>query len=118
MTAVSAEAFSALESLYGEAREAVRARVSTGGKVAADKLDKEQLAAHALAYLRTEIQAAKQLEAWAAQPEASAYDKLIAETYLAELVRSLRGGVDLGQTEIISLAEMGASDKALLPLVA
>ena len=114
---MSAEAFSALEALYGAAREAVRARVTKDGKVAGDLLDREQLAAHALAYLRTEIQAARQLVAWAAQPDASAYDKLVAETYLAELVRSLRGGVDLGQTEVIPLSEMGISEKTLLTTI-
>ena len=114
---MSAEAFSALEALYGAAREAVRARVTKDGKVQGDLLDREQLAAHALAYLCTEIQAARQLVAWAAQPDASAYDRLVAETYLAELVRSLRGGVDLGQTEVIPLSEMGISEKTLLATI-
>jgi (2S)-methylsuccinyl-CoA dehydrogenase len=107
----AALALAALERLYGKAREAVRARVYDGEKLAAKKLDEEQLAAHALAYLATELEAARQLTGWADRVEASAeggaYERLIAETYLAELTRQLRGGVDLGQTETLSLAELG-----------
>jgi (2S)-methylsuccinyl-CoA dehydrogenase len=105
------EATLALEKLYEAARERLKQRVSEGGKIAAAKLDREQLAAHALAYLMTEYQAVLQLEAWAHavhdSGEGGAYEKMIAETYTAEVVRSLRGGVDLGQTENIPLSELG-----------
>jgi (2S)-methylsuccinyl-CoA dehydrogenase len=103
--------FHALERLYETARERLKLRVSDGAKISAAKLDREQLAAHALAYLMTEYQAALQLQTWAhavAQSgEGGAYEQLIAQTYAAELVRSLRGGVDLGQTETIPLSELG-----------
>ena len=103
------EAISAMERLYLIAREQVRARVMTGDKLAADKLDKEQLAAHALAYLATELEASRQLAAWATRV-GGAHEQRIAEAYVAELSRALRGGVDLGQTELISLSELGIRD--------
>jgi len=113
----AALALGALSQLYAKAREEVRARVVEDGKLAAKKLDAEQLAAHGLAYLATEIEAARQLLGWADRVEASgeggAYERLIAETYLAELTRQLRGGVDLGQTETISLAELGLDAKTV-----
>jgi (2S)-methylsuccinyl-CoA dehydrogenase len=100
-----------LERLYGAARERVKKRVSEGDKIAAAKLDADQLAAHALAYLATEKEAAVRLQAWAkavrASGEGGEHEQRIADVYLAELVRSLRGGVDLGQTEVIPLSEMG-----------
>ncbi|HEY2513591.1 MAG TPA: acyl-CoA dehydrogenase family protein [Polyangiaceae bacterium] len=103
--------FPALERLYATAHDRLKLRVSEGGKIAAAKLDREQLAAHALAYLMTEYQAALQLQAWAQavthSGEGGAYEQLIAQTYVAELVRSLRGGIDLGQTELIPLSELG-----------
>ncbi len=106
-----------LERLYEAARARVKDRVSQGGKIVAGKLDAEQLAAHALAYLATEIEAARQLEAWAKRVkeagEGGAYEELVAETYAAELTRSLRGGVDLGQTELIALAELGVGPELL-----
>jgi (2S)-methylsuccinyl-CoA dehydrogenase len=106
----TAEALSAIDRLYTLARERVKARVSEGGKIIASKLDAEQLAAHALAYLASEHHAAAQIDAWASALVASgdgSYERLIADTYVAELVRALRGGVDLGQTEVIPLSEMG-----------
>jgi (2S)-methylsuccinyl-CoA dehydrogenase len=113
-TAASDLAFPALEKLYQTGRDRLRQRVLEGGKIAAAKLDREQLGAHALAYLMTEYEAARGLQKWAAEiarsKEGAAYEQLISETYLAELVRSLRGGIDLGQTETIPLSELGIGE--------
>jgi (2S)-methylsuccinyl-CoA dehydrogenase len=107
-------AFPALEKLYQTGRDRLRQRVIEGNKIAAAKLDREQLGAHALAYLMTEYEAARGLQKWAGEVahgrEGGAYEQLIAQTYLAELVRSLRGGIDLGQTELIPLSELGIGD--------
>ncbi len=107
-------AFPALEELYQAARDRLRQRVLEGTKISAPKLDREQLGAHALAYLMTEYEAARGLQKWASEVahtrEGGAYEQLIAETYLAELLRSLRGGIDLGQTETIPLSELGITD--------
>ncbi len=107
----AAASLGAIEALYAIARERVRLRIAPEGKVVGSLLDREQLAAHALAYLATELEAARQLLGWAdrvtASGEGGAYERLIADTYVAELARQLRGGVDLGQTETISLAEIG-----------
>ncbi len=108
----SEAALAAVTKLYEAAREAMKARVTESGKIDAGKLDKEQLGAHAVAYLATELHAAREILAWSARVTASGeggdYERLLAETYVAELARSLRGGVDLGQTELVSLAELGA----------
>jgi (2S)-methylsuccinyl-CoA dehydrogenase len=111
--ATANEVLLALETLYTAARTAVRARVvdAATGKLSAKRLDEEQLAAHAVAYLATEIEASRQLLAWALRVEAeggdSSYERRLADVYVAELARLVRGGVDLGQTETISLAEIG-----------
>jgi (2S)-methylsuccinyl-CoA dehydrogenase len=102
----------ALEHLYEAARDRVKARVSYDGKVVSAKLDEEQLAAHALAYLATELEAASRAVAWATRV-GGAFEMLVARTYVAELVRQLRGGVDLGQGELIALAELGLADADL-----
>jgi (2S)-methylsuccinyl-CoA dehydrogenase len=105
------EAVEVLEKLYETARQRLRLRVTEGGKISAAKLDREQLGAHALAYLMTEYQAVFHLDAWsravAASGAGGVFERHIAETYAAELVRSLRGGIDLGQTETIPLSELG-----------
>jgi (2S)-methylsuccinyl-CoA dehydrogenase len=106
-------ALASVASLFETAKERVLARVTDGsGKVSAARLDEEQLAAHALAYLAVELEAARQLAAWH-QRVGGELEGLIADVYTAEVVRSLRGGVDLGQTELVPLAEMGVDTQAL-----
>ena len=98
----------ALEALYQRALERGKARfVGDNGRVDGKKLNREQLAAHGLAYLATETHAARQLLEWAnacGKPEAA-----IASAYTGELVRSLRGGLDLGPCETVSLEALGLS---------
>ena len=98
---------SALGELYTEARSNVRERVMDGGCIVARKLDREQLAAHGLAYLKTELQAAEQLRDWSERTGSGAYESQVATTYACELFRSLRGGIDLGAAEIVPLTELG-----------
>ena len=102
------EAISAIEVLYGRALSNMRARVVVDGRPKGDLLNKEQLAAHALAYLATELEACRQLSTWA--DRCGAYEKQIASAYVGEVVRSLRGGVDLGPCENIALSETGLTD--------
>jgi (2S)-methylsuccinyl-CoA dehydrogenase len=107
------EALASVERLFAEARGRVRARVAgEDGKVSLSRLDDEQLAAHALAYIGVELEAARQLSLWHGRVGGD-LEGAIADLYTAEVVRSLRGGVDLGQTELISLAEMGLDSDAL-----
>ncbi len=110
----AAEVTVALERLYAIAHERVRARVTVNGKIAGDKLDHEQLAAHAVAYLATELEAARQIQGWVVRARAEGggeHEARIANAYVAELARELRGGVNLGQTETIALAELGVTDE-------
>jgi (2S)-methylsuccinyl-CoA dehydrogenase len=103
----------ALESLFAAAKEIVGKRVGdASGKIAAARLDEEQLAAHALSYLAVELEAARQLSAWSKRVGGS-LEESIADLYAAEVARSLRGGVDLGQTELVPLSEMGIDAEVL-----
>ncbi len=51
-------AITALEELYRRARKRVLDHVTEGARISSRSLDKHQLAAHALAYLATELEAA------------------------------------------------------------
>jgi (2S)-methylsuccinyl-CoA dehydrogenase len=105
-----APALGALETLYRRALERVRSHVVENGRVASKLLEKHQLAAHALAYLATEIEAARQLAAWSSRINADGsggeLEQRIARAYAGELCRSLPGGVDLGACESVALGEM------------
>ncbi len=98
-------AVEAVDRLYGIARERVRARVVKNGALDGATLDREQLAAHALAYVATDLAACRQLLAWAdAFP--SAESVAIAQVFVAEVARNLRSVVWLGATETYAVSEM------------
>ena len=59
--------FTAREGVYKRAHDNVKALVSDGERISAKKLNQHQLAAHAVAYLATELEACRQLADWAAR---------------------------------------------------
>ena len=65
LVATSREATGAVEALLGDATIAVRGRVVRDGKVSNRLVDREQRAAHGLAWLATYVQAVRQLAAYA-----------------------------------------------------
>ena len=102
-------AVSAIAALYEKARRHVRELVIDGDRIASKKLDRHQLAAHALAYLKTELEASRQIVAWA-ERVGGELEARIAGAYVGELCRTLRGGVDLGACEHIALSELGIGE--------
>lgn len=104
-------ALTALEAVYERALKRVHGLVSKDGRISAGLLNRHQLAAHGLAYLATELEAARQVVAWAERVSASTDDAelelSIAGAYVGELCRQLVGGVELGPCESIGLSELG-----------
>jgi (2S)-methylsuccinyl-CoA dehydrogenase len=96
----------AIERLYHRAHMRVSERVKTGDRVDAKKLERAQLAAHALAYMATELEACRQLVAWAERVDGDD-ERAIARGYIGETARALAGGVDLGPVEHIGLGDLG-----------
>lgn len=95
----------AIDRLYRIARERLRERVVREGVLDAVALDRNQLAAHALAYVATDLAASQQLLAWASSYP-TAETRAIAQTFVAEVARNLRSAVWLGATETYSVSEM------------
>jgi (2S)-methylsuccinyl-CoA dehydrogenase len=99
----------------------VSAHVSEGGKISSKKLEQNQLAAHALAYLATELEAARQLVEWSdrlsATGPAAALERKVAEAYVGELLRELAGGINLGPCESISPSDLWLEPSDLLETV-
>ena len=106
------DVLAAIEALYGQAKAHVLSLVKKGEKIDAGALDANQLAAHALAYVATELEAGKQLLAWA--EKSGDYEKKIANAWIGELARTLRAGVDLGALENVGIAELGVDPKATI----
>jgi len=103
------EVVKAIESVYQRAHDNVKAFVSKGDRISSNKLNEHQLAAHALAYLATELEACRQLAGWADRVGGD-YESKVARAYIGEVARSLVGGVDLGPCENIGLRELGITD--------
>src|SRR5437868_3538624 len=87
-------AIEAVEALYQRALPKIKAEVTVNGKLSGDRLNHCQLGAHALAYLATELNACKQLAAWATQI-GDEWSHDVAAAYIGEAARSLRAGVEL-----------------------
>lgn len=102
----------AIEGLYQRAHDNVRGLVSEGGRISAKKLNDKQLAAHAVAYLATELEACRQLASWAERIGGD-YEARVARAYVGEVARSVAGGIDLGPCESIGLGELGVTEADL-----
>src|SRR5690349_2401369 len=96
------QAIEAIEALYRRALPKIKAEVSVGGKLNADRLNHRQLGLHALAYMATELNACNQLAAWA-KKIGDEWSHDVAAAYIGEVVRSLRAGVELSSSEFIAI---------------
>lgn len=103
---------SAIEAVYEKALANLRDELLHGDRPSGRKLNERQLGAHALAYLAAELEACRQLAAWAGEVGGD-YEKQIASAYIGEVARVLRGGVDLGACENVALTELGLTDADL-----
>jgi len=102
----------AIGELYERALTRLRAEVKTGDKLDRKKLEKRQVAAHALAYMATELEAARQMLAWS-KAVGGAYEQSIAEAYVGEVARTLATSVELGACESVDVRELGLTESDL-----
>jgi len=99
----------AIERLYQRAHDNVKAMVAEGDRISAKKMNQNQLAAHAVAYMATELEACRQMAQWAERVGGD-YEAKVARAYVGEVARSLVGGVDLAACECIGLSDLGIKD--------
>jgi (2S)-methylsuccinyl-CoA dehydrogenase len=105
-------AVAAIGELYQRARDRLRAQVTQDGKLDRQKLEQRQVAAHALAYLATELEASRQIEAWSTRVGGE-LEQAIAGAYIGEVVRTIASSIDLGACESFDVREFGLSDDDL-----
>lgn len=102
----------AIAELYSRALSQLRGQVMESGKLSRDKLANRQVAAHALAYFATELEASRQMAAWATRVGGD-YERRIAATYIGEVARNAASAVDLGACEQVDVRELGLTDADL-----
>ena len=108
------EAAESATTLRERAVEAVVAKVASGGKIDAEALEREQHAAHGLAWIATYVEALRQLASYAGRLEGEGrfgeMERLLAQLGAAEYLSQLAGGVAMSQGETARLHELGIGD--------
>ncbi len=107
----------AARSFVARATEAVRARVSSGGKVDRVLVDREQHGVHGLAWYATYAELFRQLEAWAQRLSADnrfgETEQVLAGLLACEYAAQLMGGIPMNGAETIRPADFGLPGAAL-----
>ncbi|MAM93120.1 acyl-CoA dehydrogenase family protein [Parvibaculum sp.] len=110
---LTASAVEAAGTLLASAKAAVFAKVAKDGKVSAALVEKEQFAAHGLAWLATYVEALRQLNAYAARMEGEGrlgeFEALIVQVAFGEYLSQLAGGIPMSQGETVRLRDLGVS---------
>jgi (2S)-methylsuccinyl-CoA dehydrogenase len=95
----------------------VRARVAVGGRVAPEALEREQHAAHGLAWLATYGEALRELAAYAerlsAEGRLGETEDLLVRIGMGEYLDQMFGGIPMSQTEIVRPAALGLPGRDL-----
>ena len=111
LTSLCSEAAQAASTLLDKATAHIRAVVSEDGKLSADALEREQHAAHGLAWLATYAEALKQMAAYAERVEEEGrfgeLEALITQIAFAEYLAQIAGGIPMSQGETVRPASLG-----------
>ena len=96
---------------------AVAAKLAPDGKIDSAALEREQHAAHGLAWIATYAEALRQIASYAKRMEEDGrfgeLDALLAQIGAAEYSAQLHGGVMMSQGEMVRAHELGVSEKDL-----
>jgi len=104
-------AVGAMDALLADATRAVRTRVAPEGSVSGKLLDREQRAAHGLAWFATYTEALRQLAAYAERmTEARRFgelEELVVRVGLGEYLAQMLGGIPISQGEMVRPGDLG-----------
>ncbi|MDR3373041.1 MAG: acyl-CoA/acyl-ACP dehydrogenase [Ancalomicrobiaceae bacterium] len=114
------KAIDALDVVLGTAKARVRALVDQDGRVAAALVDREQRAAHGLAWFATYVEALREMAGYAerlvADGRFGVVEEAITRIAFGEYLSQLIGGIAMSQGEIVRPADLGLSRDDLAPL--
>jgi (2S)-methylsuccinyl-CoA dehydrogenase len=111
----------AVEALFADARRSVAGRVTVDGRPAPRTLDREQRAAHGLAWLATYVEAIRQLAAYSQRlveiDSLGEVEELLVRIGAGEYLAQILGGIPMSQGEIVRLADLGLAPAAVVARV-
>jgi (2S)-methylsuccinyl-CoA dehydrogenase len=103
----------ALEALLTDAARRVRDKVSVEGRIVGRVFDREQRAAHGLAWLATYVEAVRQLAAYAERMARNGalgeLEEHLVRIGLGEFAAQIAGGIPISQGEIARASDLGLS---------
>jgi (2S)-methylsuccinyl-CoA dehydrogenase len=117
LVATLRQGVAAADALLDDARRAVAGRVNVDGRPVPSALDREQRAAHGLAWLATYVEALRQLAAYAERLlEAGSFgetEDLLVRIGTGEYWAQILGGIPMSQGEIVRLSDLGLGTAAV-----
>ena len=112
----------AASTLRDRAVEAVAAKVSSGGQIDGAALEREERAAHGLAWVATYAAAIEQLASYAKRVAGEGrfgeIERLLTQIGACEYLGQLFGGVMMSQGEIVRMHELGVDENDLIGFIA
>lgn len=112
-----AAALPGFEALLQEAIAAVRGKVMADGKISSALLEAQQHAAHGLSWLATYVMALREMKAYgerlAAEDRYGAVEDYAIRIGAGEYAAQIFGGIPMSQGEIVRLAALGLTAKAI-----
>lgn len=117
LLALTSEALKAADLFAQAATASVASVVKRDGRVKAELLEQEQLAAHGLAWLITYVESLRQLHNWANrlndEGQLGELESLILQAGFGEYVAQMTGGIPMSQGEIIRPQTLYIDDAAI-----
>jgi (2S)-methylsuccinyl-CoA dehydrogenase len=117
LTALAREATRAAQAVLADATAAVRARVMVEDHMVDRLLDREQRAAHGLAWIATYVESIRQLAAYAERMHAAGalgeIEELLVQIGIGEYLAQLLGGIPMSQGEIVRPTDVGLTLQAV-----
>lgn len=111
LVAAADAAVSAVDQIVEKAKARVRARVEKDGRVSAALVDREQRAAHGLAWLATYAESLREMADYArrltAEGRFGAVEDAIVRIAFGEYLEQIRGGIPMNQGEFVRPADLG-----------
>ena len=114
-------ALAPVETLVDTATDRLRDMVTVEGRISGSKIEENQTAAHALAWLATYAQSLKQMQSWAeklqSEDKFGEIEQLIHQIAFGEYLWQIYGGIPMSQGEIIRLQDMGLTQDEMRGLM-
>ena len=120
LLAQTGRALGAAEMFLAAGRARLVVRVAPRGNIEPERFAAEQLAAHALAWMATYVEALRQMRNWAVRLHEGAklgeIEALILETAYGEYLAQLAGGIAMAQGEFARPQDLGLDNGEIAPL--